>query len=364
MVPTPTIPKFQHYLVILCGGTGPRLWPLSRAYHPKQFLRLFSKKSLLQTTVLRAKSIVDSQNILIISNQKYRPLVSQELKSLIPKDNLIFEPSKKNTAMAVVYATAIIKARNPTAVISILPSDHFIDNSKNFKLDLARARNYALADQRIVLIGIKPISPDPSYGYLLHRGHLVTKFVEKPDTKTALRLIKDKALWNSGIYTFTIPTLTNELVRHSRGYLSLLNQIENHLQNPKMIGKIYQSSGSLSLDYALTEKSQKLSVVKSSFKWNDIGEWQSVYQQLKSDKSIATISANTQVVVHDSQNCLVEAPKNKLITLLGVNNLAVIDTPDALLVCPLDQSFQVRNLVGDIVQSKYKKYFLGRNEKT
>lgn len=335
-----------HFLIILCGGSGPRLWPLSRADNPKQFLKLLSQKSLLQETYSRALKIVPRSHIFFVSPQKYAPKIRAQIKT----PNVILEPKKKNTALAILYSTAVIKKINPNAVITFLPADHSISPLKNFTADLKKAAAAAL--KSIVIFGVKPTSPDLSYGYILpHR------FIEKPNLETAQKLISQGALWNSGIYTFSIPTLESEIAKIDPQLYSLYRQ----LSDPKKLHSVYQSTDSLPFDTVISEKSHKLTMIPANFNWNDIGEWKSLYQQLpKTDNNFATLN-QTQFLQIGSRRCLLSSSKNKLIGLVGVNDLAVIDTPDALLICNIahDDSFHVRDLVAKIIASaKTKKYFL------
>lgn len=359
----------NHYAVILCGGTGPRLWPLSRVDHPKQFLKLFSENSILKETFLRLKRTVPSENIYVISNQKYASLISQDLKSLVKNENIISEPEKKNTAMAILYTCAVIYQQNPEAVITSFPSDHFISHLTNFDKDIKKATKLAKSDS-IVTIGIKPNSPSTSFGYIVLDSkdkEKVSTFIEKPNLVEAQKLItKNNSFWNSGIYTFKIDTLISEFQHYSPAYLPLYRKLLENLNRPQIIKKIYSLSPSLPIDTAISEKSQKMKMIPASFTWNDIGEWKSIYQELpKTKNNFAFLSKDQKVVEINSKNCLISESTQKLVGLVDVENLAIIDTPDALLICNIvaDGSFRVRDLVGKIVsQPKIKHYFTGKND--
>lgn len=360
--------KTSNFVVILCGGTGPRLWPLSRVNKPKQFLKLFSNNSLLKDTFLRAQKIVPKQNIFVISNHKYFSLIKEDLKNLVLTQNIISEPEKKNTALAILYASAIIQKINPEAIITTMPSDHFIGQFNNFKKDIQQAEKIA-HDDFVVTLGIKPNNPSTSFGYIFTNSqHKVLKFVEKPNLSDAQKFIqKDSCFWNSGLYTFKIDTLISEFKQHSPQYLPLFNKIQENLDRPKIIEKIYSISPSLAIDTAISEKSKKLYLIPVSFSWNDVGEWKSIYQQLSKDShQIAILNKNTNYIEINSQKCLISSTqKDKLIALVDINNLAVIDTDDALLICNIayDGSYHVRDLVTKIVQNKkIKHYFADKND--
>jgi mannose-1-phosphate guanylyltransferase len=361
----------NHYILILCGGTGPRLWPLSRAYHPKPFLKLFSQNSLLKETFLRAQKIVSSDHIFIITHQKYLHLVSADLKDLALKDNIITEPEKKNTALAILYASTIISQKDPQAIITTFTSDHFIGKMPSFIKTIKTAASLAVSRSSIVTIGIKPTSPSTSYGYLLTGTHqknfyLVRSFIEKPPLDTAQDLIKTKhSLWNSGIYTFSTKTIFAQFQKYAPRFYSFYRTL---CQTPKPsdISNVYHNSQNQSIDIAISEKSQELIVIPANFDWSDIGEWKSIYQKLAIHrKNIVSLNQSSDFISINSGKCLISGQKDKIIGLIGVNNLAVIDTPDGLLVCNIanNDSYSVRDLVSQIVsRPKFKKYFLSDND--
>jgi len=356
------------YILILCGGSGPRLWPLSRADSPKQFLKLFGSQSILQQTITRAQKITKKENIFLVTNHKYLKQVLKETSGKIPSQNILSEPIKKNTAMAIIYGISVIKNKNPNAIVISFPSDHLIFNTISFKTNLLAAIKVAGNTNAIVAIGTKPTNPNPSYGYLIPKEYKnevfsISKFIEKPDFVQAQKLICQNAFWNSGIYIFSTKTLIQEFAKNQPGYFKIFNLIENNPHDGKIINKAYELSENLSFDVAISEKTKNLLMIQASFDWSDIGEWGSIHNRSKKDENgISKLSKNTQLVSYNSKNCLVSGNSNKLIGLVGVKNLAIIDTPDALLVCSLDSSSNVRDLVGQIVKTpKTINYFLTKN---
>lgn len=346
----------NHYLVILCGGTGPRLWPMSRADFPKQFLKINSPNSLLQDTILRSQKIVPHENIFIVSNQKYITTLKKQVKSLIPLKNILTEPEKKNTLPAIIYASTYINSLHPNPVITTLPSDQRITRIDKYMSCIKQTFKLAYNSNKIVTIGVKPTFPNTSYGYIIPN----TTFVEKPDIKQASKLIKLGALWNSGIYTFSYQTLLSELATHQKDIFNLSKLIQNHIQSKTLINKFYHQVPSIPIDIAISEKSHNLLTIKAKFSWSDIGEWKTIYSSLvKKPHQNAALNQQTQFIDINSRGCLISSKTNKLVGLVGVENLAVIDTPDSLLICNLQDSFQVRQLVGEIVKNKItEKYFL------
>lgn len=354
----------NHYLVVLCGGTGPRLWPLSRASRPKQFLHVFGKKSLLQQTLDRLKSIAPPENILVVSNFKYKKLLLSETESYLPPKNIILEPDKKNTAMAIVYASSIISKIDPLATISTFPADHFISDPINFKKDILKAAKLAQTSNSIVTIGVKPTFPSTSYGYITVNKNHVTRFIEKPTLELAQDLINSQnTYWNSGIYTFKINTIVDEFKIHTPEYFKSFEKI---ISNTSSIKNIYSSSSSFAIDTAVSEKSSNLTMIPASFPWSDIGEWKSIYQQRSTNHNgIVALDPETKYIEVSSNRCLVSGPPNKLIGLVDVDDLAIIDTPDALLVCNIasDGSYKVRDLISKITSDpKLEHYFLSTHD--
>jgi mannose-1-phosphate guanylyltransferase len=346
----------NHYLVILCGGTGPRLWPLSRADFPKQFLKINSSYSLLQNTILRSRKIVPSQNIFIVSNDKYFSTLKKQIGDLIPSKNILTEPEKKNTLAALIFATIHIQTINPQAVITSLPSDHQISHTDKYIACIKKTYNLANSSHKIITIGIKPTFANPSYGYIIPDK----KFVEKPDINEAQKLIKLGALWNSGIYTFSSSSFLTELATHQKDIFNLSKLIQNHPVSKLAIKNFFHQVPSIAFDVAISEKTKNLSTIKATFSWSDIGEWKTIYKLLaKKTTTIQKLNSQTNFVQIDSSGCLISSESNKLIGLVGVDDLAIIDTPDSLLVCHLQDSFQVRDLIGQIVKNKStEKYFL------
>jgi mannose-1-phosphate guanylyltransferase len=356
----------NHYLVILCGGTGPRLWPLSRANHPKQFLKLFGNKTLLEQTLDRAKKICSSKNIFIVSNQKYQEKLTKIIGNKIPAKNFLYEPAKKNTAMAIIYTISHIYKIDPNAIITTTPADQHVKKNLLFKRNLNQAYKIASQQSKIATIGIKPSFANPSFGYIIPKQKIkdyftVNYFIEKPNKETAQKLIQKKCFWNSDIHTFSLNTILAEFKKYQPEYFEFFEKL---IKNPsqKEIENIYNKSQNLNINQAISEKSKNMIVIPAKFDWSDVGEWKSIYNQLKkTNNGIAKLDEETQYLEVNSKNCLVSAPKNKIIGLVDVNNLAVIDTPDGLLICNIayDGSSRVKDIVSQIVKKKkFKKYFL------
>lgn len=366
MVTTP-----NHFIIILSGGSGYRLWPFSRSQTPKQFLKLFNNKTLLEQTLIRAKKITSPKNIFVVSNFDYQDKTLKLIGNKIPTTNFIFEPIKKNTAMAIIYAINHIKKIDPTSTITTMPSDHYIKHLIKFKKTISKSIKLANKYHQIVTIGMKPTFANPSFGYILPQKKnqpfsKVSLFIEKPSLEIAQTLVKKGALWNSSIHTFTISDILSELQQIQPEYIELLNTLDSSSNSSKITKHVYKKSPDLSLDKLLAEKSQHLLVIPGTFQWNDVGEWNSIYRQLEKDKSgIATLNSDSEIFQIDSKNSLIVTSKKKLVALVDINNLAIIDTPDCLLISSLssDNSFKVKDIVSNIIKNKkLKNFFSNRNE--
>lgn len=355
----------NNLIVILCGGSGPRLWPLSKTIFPKQFLKIFSQNSILKETVLRSQKIVGRNQVFIVSNQKYSKNLKNDLKNLVPSTNIFLEPEKKNTTAAFIFSLSQIAIKYPQAVVSFMPSDHYISHLKYFSQDLFKCFKIATDTDNLVAIGIDPSYPNPAYGYLLPGTkkddfYFIKSFLEKPDTKKATNLIKNHALWNSGMYTAKMSVFQKLFYTHQKSDYLLIQKLFDNPSSQPIIKKFYELFPSISFDKAISEKTKKLIFFKASFEWSDVGQWKSIFNILPKDKEyIAHIDKSTLYLSHLSQNCLISSTNpSKLIGLVGVNNLAIIDTPDGLLICDLNHSFFVRDLVSKMVSNpKLKSHF-------
>lgn len=331
-----TTPK--QIFVILCGGTGPRLWPLSTTSHPKQLLPILSDVSLLEQTIVRLTKVTQAENIYIVTSNKNIDSIQNIAKKHISLNNIFIEPDKKNTAIAIFYTLTQLSSLDNNDVVTFLPSDHYISPINKFKSDLQKAGILAYENSSIVTIGIHPTFPNPSFGYILKNN----KFIEKPNKIQALKYIINSALWNSGIYTATIKTY--------------LCEFDKYFPKPN-----YKNSKPISFDYAISQKSNKIEHFKASFDWSDIGEWGSILALSKQDKQHnASVNKNTKYITYDSQHCLLSSQDpNKLIGVVGLNNISIIDTPNALLVTSNEKCSHVRDLVTLIVGNpKLKNYFV------
>lgn len=324
--------------VILAGGSGTRLWPLSRELYPKQFLKLHNT-SLFQDTVLRCLKISDPHDIYIVTNEKQKFFVYgqiEEIGILIAHSNIILEPEQKNTLPAIALAVRYIGL---SSTVAVFPSDHILDSDA---MNIIK-QSTPLTDSHIVTFGIIPNSPHTGYGYIkpgdpLDIGNIALKFKEKPNANNALRYLEEGCVWNSGIYLFNTDLFISELKQHSS---QLWNAFFNSNHN---ISDIFRTTNPISIDYGLIEKSNHVAVVPLDTKWCDLGDFSSLYNESEKD-DLDNVVYNCDDISINSKRNLIFSSKNKAVSLIDMNDMIVIDTRDALLICPHTSSHKVKEVV-------------------
>ena len=353
-------------MVILAGGSGTRFWPLSRQHRPKQFLKILGERSLLQETLWRVRSICLSRNIFVVTNAIYRKKILQHLSGFkVPNENILLEPEGKNTAPAIAWVTARVHQLNPDAVTVILPSDHFIGNRDAFLKNINEAVD--LANQGyLVTLGIVPDRPETGYGYIKTKAiniknkkiFKVERFVEKPDPKKAERFLKEKKyLWNSGMFIWRTDTVLNAFHKFLPQICHLFNARSDHAY----VKTIWPKLPSISIDYGILEKARNVVTVPASeIKWSDVGSWQALWEVLSKDTQGNVFKGDIQFL--DCNGNFVWGSK-RLIVTIGLKGFIIIDTPDALLVCPRDQSQKIKEIVEELKKQKrceWMKYLNNR----
>lgn len=341
--------------LILAGGAGERLWPVSTTERAKQFVPLTGKLPLIQETFNRLKGLVDISKIYVLTTSDQLPLVSEVLSEL-QHENIIAEPARRNTGPSLVLGAAYIEEKiGLDEVIVVLPSDHFVSDNIKFQEDLARAFAIASLKKEIVTIGVIPDRPETEYGYISVGEEVDTdvfrgiKFEEKPSLKKAQQYVKEGGyLWNSGILVFRLEVFIEELKQYSpelyKGYLVIKD-----IKDSNAIQHIYKQMPKISIDYALMEKLPAFAVIPSSYEWDDLGTWRSletIYQQ----DGLGNITVGSGEIM-DLENCLVYS-EDIPVAAIGVRNLVIAVTPKGVLICPKDQAKNIKQIVERLLKHR------------
>jgi mannose-1-phosphate guanylyltransferase/mannose-6-phosphate isomerase len=354
---------------ILCGGAGSRLWPVSRELHPKPFIRLEDGLSLLQKAFLRGYSLPNVAEILTVTNNEFFFKISEEFIKVNQKNlktSYILEPFGKNTAAAITTAALQIqKTYGDNAQLLILAADHLIADQKAFEEAVLTASKIAETG-KLVTFGIKPSDPNTGYGYIEAEQNTVLRFIEKPNLADAQRYVESsRFLWNSGMFLFRAQDILNEMELHNPKILHAVEDCfsvstalrENTSQKIILEPDTFANTPEDSIDYAVMEKSQKIAVVPCDIGWSDVGSWQVLGDLISADKNGNRIDAET--CLYDVTNCYIQS-KERLIGAVGVNNLLIIDTPDALLVANKERAQDVKQIYSQLKHSEHETYKLHR----
>jgi mannose-1-phosphate guanylyltransferase/mannose-6-phosphate isomerase len=335
--------------VILAGGSGSRLWPLSRQHLPKQFLALDGEASLLQTTIDRLSPVIDATHVLIVTQEAHAK--GEAYHALLPYQTL-FEPVGRNTAPAIALAAAYLTKDGDDPVMLVLPADHVIKDRVLFQAHLGTAIEVAKSG-RLLTFGIRPTRPDTGFGYIKALGgqetevREVDRFTEKPDLATAERFLKEGGYyWNSGMFVWRASAILDEIQRHLPEVYRITTRIldESRAGTPfqEAVERNFAAMPSISIDYGVLEKSDQVSLIPCDFGWNDVGSWQAVHEVSPKDESGNALQGN--VIAVGCKNSLIRAEK-RLVAAIGVEGLCVIETADAVLVARDDQTQRVREVV-------------------
>lgn len=351
----------------MAGGIGSRFWPLSKNSKPKQFLDILGiGKTLLQQTFERFEKICPYENIYIVTNEIYKDLVVEQLPK-IAKNQILLEPSRRNTAPCIAYANYKIQKKNPDAKIVVAPSDHLILKEKKFAKTIKEAFNFVEKNKVLLTLGMKPNRPETGYGYIQISKednmqssiNKVKTFTEKPDSDLAKVFYESGDFyWNSGIFIWSLKTIMSSFEIHLPEINSLFSQgldIYNTDKEADFIKKTYSKCRNVSIDYGLMEKAKNVYVFCAEFGWSDLGTWSSLYEHSKKDTKQNAIKGKN-ILTYDSNKCIVNAPDEKLVVIQGLENYIVVDSEKALLICKKEEEQQIRQFVNDISIKKGDEY--------
>ena len=358
------------YAVIMAGGGGTRLWPVSRKETPKQLLPLIGQETLFQTTVARLENLFVSQNILVVTVEEQAQEMRQQVPS-IPVDNYIIEPLPRGTASVVGLAAVLLSKRDPEAIMAVLPSDHFIRNRDLFHY-LIRAAFEAAQNGYLVTLGITPTHPSTAYGYIqqgdpISEGYKypvydVRSFREKPDEETAQRFLRSgNYSWNSGMFIWRADVVLAEIQKQMPALWNALKVISldwGTARQSDVLNEQWNSLNVVTIDYGVMENAAKVAVMPAGgLGWSDVGSWESLFEVLLPDMSGNITANNGRLLAHETNNTLVYgSDEERLIVTIGVDDTIIVDTRDVLLVCKSDQSQKVREVVEHLKKHRQEKY--------
>ena len=359
----------NNYCVIMAGGIGSRFWPMSREATPKQFIDILGTgETLIQKTFQRFKNICPRENILIVTNKIYKDQILEQLPE-IHANQILCEPTRRNTAPCIAYANYRIQAENPDANIIVAPSDHIVLNEKEFENTILIALEAAKQNNWLLTLGIKPNRPDTGYGYIQFNGEIIQKkdeslrrvktFTEKPNLELAKSFLQSgDFLWNSGIFIWSLKSIMTAFKQYLPEVDNVFNEgvsKYNTEEEDNFIKQAYSVCKSISIDYGIMEKANNVYVLISDFGWSDLGTWGSLYDFREKNEKMNTIVGNN-VITYDTKNCIVNMPSGKLAVIQGLDDYIVVENDNILLICKKSEEQQIRQIVNDVKIEKGEKF--------
>ncbi|MBO9200839.1 MULTISPECIES: mannose-1-phosphate guanylyltransferase [Niastella] len=361
------------YVVIMAGGIGSRFWPVSRTDYPKQFLDILGTgETLIQQTFRRFEQIAPLENIYVVTSTDYTGIVEKQLP-LLPKENILSEPERKNTAPCIAYASFKILQRDSNASIIVAPADHLILDQQEFEAVCLQGLQFIETSDALLTIGIKPSYANTGYGYIQFNKdadkdgvHQVISFTEKPDAQRAAKFVNSgEYLWNSGIFVWKARSIINAIEKYLTDLYQLFKEKQSWLGTSferLLIADIYAVCENLSIDVGVMEKANNVFIIPASFRWSDLGTWNSAWENMGKDVRENAVAGNGVVVI-DTTQCVVHASNEKLVVLQGLNNYIVVDTTDVLLICQKEKEQDIKQYVNEVKKLKGERYLYSVNNK-
>lgn len=358
------------YCVIMAGGSGTRFWPMSRVARPKQFLQVESTgKSFIRHTYERFARIIPADNILVVTTDRLGNLVREHIPEL-KEENLLLEPYGRDTAPCIAYATYTLLKRNPNATMVVTPADHIILDRDVFEEEVLAAMEYSSGKDVLMTLGMTPTRPDPNYGYIQVSGGRcksggkdvvkVKTFTEKPDVELAKVFIESgEFFWNSGIFVWSAESIRTEMERYLPEVTRLFAGWENAIGSPVediFIEKVYSDCIKISVDYGVMEKTAKAWLYPAHFRWADVGTWESLYNIVPDKDDFGNVFNSRNILSKDNiESLIISEDTDKLMAVTGLKDFVVIDTRDALLICPKSDK-RVKDFISGLAMPGYEKF--------
>ncbi|PHS68090.1 MAG: mannose-1-phosphate guanylyltransferase [Flavobacterium sp.] len=349
----------------MAGGIGSRFWPVSTTEFPKQFHDMLGTgQTLLQKTFSRVEGLISSENINILTNDRYIDIVLEQLPSITSKQ-VVLEPAMRNTAPCILLSALKIQKENPNALMLVAPSDHWIEDETAFLKDVETCFDACAKDDKLMTLGINPTFPNTGYGYIEYNKteaetiKKVLQFREKPDYKTAKQFIAEgNFVWNAGIFIWSVKSIVASFQKNLPEMYALFSKgIEalNTSEERKFILDNYEKSENISIDYGILEKSDNVFVKKAMFDWNDLGTWGALHDKLDKDENGNTL---VRAIPHlkDASGNVIFTSKEKLVVLEGISDYIIVDKDDVLMIYPKSKEQEIKSLVSEIKKKFNKKY--------
>ena len=340
------------YVLILAGGSGERFWPYSRRAKPKQLLQLFSDRTMLEETIARLGDAVPPERIFVLTNREQESSVRGAC-SMLPRENIVAEPAKRDTAPAIALGVGLVHRRDPQAVMAVLPADHLIKDAAAFRRDLLAGAQAARDSGALLTIGIKPTWACPGFGYIEQGARIgagdpaiyeVKRFREKPDAATAANFLQQGNFrWNAGMFIWSVPAIMGELTKHAPELARFVVNMLSVSDLDAFLDAEFSRLPKISVDYAVMEKAARVLELEAGFDWDDVGSWVAVAKYLAPHEG--GNAANGPLTTQDATGNIVFSSSKKYIALAGVKDLIVIDAGDALLVCHRSEAENIKKLV-------------------
>jgi mannose-1-phosphate guanylyltransferase len=350
------------YVAIMAGGIGSRFWPMSRTGYPKQFLDILNQgRTLIQSTFDRFAQFIPVENIYVVTSQQYEHIVAEQLPD-IKHENILCEPSRKNTAPCVAYICYKLYQQDPKSNIICAPADHIVTDTMAFTKVSLEALDFTAKHNALLTLGIKPTSPNTGYGYIQYEEHAVTDnvykvktFTEKPDLELAKTFISSgDFLWNAGIFVWQSKTIIHAFEKYSPEIHDIFYAEKEDLNNANekaAIERIYPQCVNISIDYGIIEKADNVYVIPSSFGWSDLGTWGSAYDNLDKDYLDNAVAGNN-VMIFDASKNVVHVNNEKLVLLQGMEDFIIVDTKDVLLICRKEKEQDIKQYLTEVKRNK------------
>ncbi len=355
----------NYYAVLMAGGVGSRFWPVSTSEYPKQFHDMLGTgKTLIQKTFERLNQFIPTQNILILTNERYNDLVLEQLP-LVDKEQVVLEPAMRNTAPCILYASLKIQKMNPNAVMIVAPSDHWIEDEKAFEENVITCFERCGKEEILCTLGIKPTFPNTGFGYIEFEKNngeklkKVSQFREKPNYETAKEfLAQGNFLWNAGIFMWSVETIVSAFQKYQSDQFELFqkgNSCYNTSNEYDFIQENYAKAENISIDYAILEQSESIFTLPATFDWNDLGTWGALYDKLDKDNGGNAV-VNSKTLLENAKRNMIRSPRDKIVVVDGLEDYIIVDKEEVLLIYPKSKQQDIKKILGQVKELFGEKY--------